>query len=79
MIKLNIEKDVKQKHKIQCPHCLQIIDLISQIQISQMPGGLHLSIKLWNELKELKTIERGLFQSPTSEMRKSSMGESEIL
>ena len=78
MIRLVSEKEVKEKHRILCPHCLQILDLISQIQISRLPGELHLSVKLWNELKGFENSERGIFQSPSPEMGKNSMGELEI-
>jgi len=63
MIKLVSEKEVKERHRILCPHRLQILDLIFQIQISRLPGELHLSVKLWNELKGFENLERGIFQS----------------
>jgi len=78
MIKLVSEKEIKEKHRILCPHCLQILDLISQIQVSRLPGELHLSVKLWNELKGFENLEKGIFQSPSLEMGKNSMGKLEI-
>ena len=78
MIKIVSEKEVKERHRIQCPYCLQILDLISQIQISRLPGKFHLSVKLWNELKGFENLEKGIFQSPSPEMGKNSKGELEI-
>ena len=78
MIKLVSEKEVKERHRILCPHCLQILDLISHIQISRLPGELHLSVKLSNEVKGFENLERGIFQSPSPEMGKYSMDELEI-
>ena len=53
MIKLVVEKKVKQGHRILCPHCQTIFDLMSEIRISQVPGGFTLAVDIFKEEKNL--------------------------
>ena len=50
MIKLVVEKEIEERHKLLCPNCQHIIDLLSKIKVTEVPGGFHLSIQLSNGL-----------------------------
>lgn len=58
MIKFITEKEIKERHRVQCPYCKEIIDLQSIIEIIQSPGGLSLAVKLFTSA--MKTPEKGL-------------------
>ncbi|MFX1296192.1 MAG: hypothetical protein ACFFD2_15250 [Promethearchaeota archaeon] len=49
MIKLIVEKNVKKKHYILCPHCQRILNLVSKIQTSLVPGGITFRVDLFKE------------------------------
>jgi len=46
MIKLVFDKEIKEKHRILCPCCNHIIDVISKTEITKVPSDLALSIQL---------------------------------
>ncbi len=47
MIKLVFEDEVKEKHRVLCPYCKAVIDLISNLQISEIPGGFAFKVELF--------------------------------
>jgi hypothetical protein len=53
MIKFVVEKEMAAEQKVLCPHCKEIIALRSAVQITEIPGGLSLSVKLFAPLPEI--------------------------
>jgi hypothetical protein len=64
MIKFVVEKEKAAEQKVLCPHCKEIIALRSAVQITELPGGLSLSVKLFAPLPKIPTLR--LHTSPIS-------------
>ncbi len=57
MIRLEFLEEVYNKHRLMCPYCRCIIDLLSKIQLNRMPGGISFSIDLYGD-KSNKFLEK---------------------
>jgi hypothetical protein len=62
MIKFVVEKEMAAEHKVLCPHCKEIIALRSAVQLTEIPGGLALSVKL--SAPPPKTLQQGVRMAP---------------
>lgn len=49
MIKLVSKNEIKEKHRVLCPNCNNIIDLVFKIDIEEIPGGLVISSEIFSE------------------------------
>ena len=52
MIKIVFDREITKKHRILCPYCKNIIDVISKTEITKIPAGLASSIQLFSDPME---------------------------
>ncbi len=77
MIKITVEKEIKEKHLVLCPHCREILELNSIINTTEIPSGLSLSVKIHSNLPTLPYLEKQILhinelkmcKYPTKEIR----------